>query len=43
VNQETELPTGYGEDDMHPDLRSNPHVIKTSQHLESWLEEVKPK
>jgi hypothetical protein len=40
VNRETELPTGYGEDDMHPDLRSNPHVIKSSQQLESWLEEV---
>jgi len=41
VNQETELPTGYGEADMHPDLRSKPHVIKTSQQLEHWLIEAK--
>jgi hypothetical protein len=41
VNQETELPTGYGPDDMHPKLRSRRVVLKTSQQLEDWLRDVK--
>lgn len=41
VNQETELPTGYTESDMHPALRSNPRVIKTALQLEEWLRDVK--
>jgi hypothetical protein len=40
VNQETGLPTGYGEADMHPELLSNSNVIKTSLQLENWLREV---
>ena len=40
VNQETELPTGYGPEHMHPELRSRAKVLKTSQELESWLREV---
>ncbi len=39
VNQETKLPTGYSDTDMHPALRSSPEVIKTSLHLENWLRE----
>jgi len=41
VNQETERPTGYDEKDMHPELLSKQHVIKTSQQLEHWLIEAK--
>jgi hypothetical protein len=41
VNQETELPTGYGPEHWHPDLRSRPEVLKTSQQLEEWLREVR--
>ena len=41
VNQETELPTGYSEENMHPDLRSKPRVIKTGQQLEEWLSEAR--
>ena len=41
VNQETELPTGYGPEDMHPELHSRTKVLKTSQELESWLLEVR--
>ena len=40
VNQETELPTGYGPDDVHPDLRAHSEVLKTSQQLEDWLRGV---
>ena len=40
VNQETKLPTGYGPEHMHPNLRSHSKVLKTSQELESWLREV---
>jgi hypothetical protein len=41
VNQETGLPTGYSEADMHPELCSNPNVIKASFQLENWLREVR--
>lgn len=37
VNQDTGLPTGYGPDDMHPQLQSNPDVIKTGADLDAWL------
>jgi hypothetical protein len=40
VNQETELPTGYGPADMHPQLKTRPHVLKTSQQLEDWLRDA---
>ena len=41
VNQETELPTGYGPDDMHPELFARSGVLRTSQQLEDWLREVR--
>ena len=40
VNQETERPTGYGPEHMHPELLSRPEVLKTSHELETWLREV---
>ena len=43
VNQETELPTGYGPDDMHPELQVRAEVLKTSQQLEDWMREVSAK
>jgi hypothetical protein len=41
VNRLTGLPTGYGPDDMHPELLSRPQVLRTSQQLEDWLREVR--
>jgi hypothetical protein len=41
VNQETGLPTGYSPEQMHPELHSQPEVLKTSRELESWLREVR--
>jgi len=41
VNKETGLPTGYGPEDMHPELRSRPEILRTSQQLEEWLGEVR--
>ena len=40
VNQDTELPTGYGPEHMHPDLRARGEVLNTSQQLEGWLRDV---
>ena len=37
VNKETGLPTGYGPDDMHPELLSNGRVLSQSRALEDWL------
>ena len=37
VNQETGLPTGYAETEMHPALRTHEQVLVTSEKLESWL------
>lgn len=39
VNQETSLPTGYSDDEMHPDLQSNPNVLKGGAELDAWLRE----
>lgn len=37
VNTQTGLPTGYTEAEMHPELRSNPRIIKTREELEELL------
>jgi hypothetical protein len=37
VSQETGLPTGYGPEDMHPQLLSRDQILRTSQQLEDWL------
>jgi hypothetical protein len=37
VNHETELPTGYESEEMHPELRSNPAVLRSGADLETWL------
>lgn len=37
VSQDTGLPTGYGPEDMHPELQSNPDVIKTGEDLDAWI------
>ena len=39
VNQESGLPTGYGEKEMHPELRSSAEVLRMPEELESWLRE----
>jgi hypothetical protein len=41
VNQETGLPTGYGPEDMHPELLTHHDILRTSQQLEDWLREVR--
>jgi hypothetical protein len=41
VNHLTGLPTGYGPEDMHPELKSRPDVLHTSQQLEDWLRDVR--
>ena len=41
VNRLSGLPTGYGPDDMHPQLRARAGVLETSQQLEDWLREVR--
>lgn len=41
VNHQTGLPTGYGPEDMHPDLLASDAVLMTSQQLEEWLREVR--
>jgi hypothetical protein len=41
VNQETGLPTGYGPEDMHPDLLVRDEVLRTSRQLEEWLREAR--
>jgi hypothetical protein len=42
VNHETELPTGYESEEMHPELRSNPTVLRTGADLEAWLRDHDP-
>jgi hypothetical protein len=37
VNQETGLPTGYSDDEMHPELRSSDEVLRLPEELEAWL------
>jgi hypothetical protein len=37
VNKQSGLPTGYGAEDMHPEILSHPEVLSTSLRLENWL------
>jgi anaerobic selenocysteine-containing dehydrogenase len=37
VNQETHLPTGYTEEQMHPELQERQDVIADSEELTHWL------
>jgi hypothetical protein len=41
VNHLTGLPTGYGPDDIHPELLSRPEVLRTSRQLEDWLRDAR--
>jgi hypothetical protein len=38
VSRETGMPTGYAEDQIHPELTSRETILSTPQELESWLE-----
>jgi type II secretory pathway component PulJ len=38
VNRKNGEPTGYGAEQMHPDLKRREHVIETRAELEQWLE-----
>jgi hypothetical protein len=38
VSQATGLPTSYGEEQLHPCLRNNPHIIKSPTELAAWLQ-----
>ena len=37
VNKETHEPTGYTEEQKHPDLRTHSMVLETSASLQDWL------
>ena len=37
VNKESEMPSKYAEDQMHPDLLSNSSVIQTADELAAYL------
>lgn len=37
VNHRSGRPTGYPEEQLHPELASNPDVIKTREDLTAWL------
>ena len=37
VAQKTHLPTGYGEEHMHPCLRERSEVLRTFDELSAWL------
>lgn len=38
VAQGNGMPTGYAESELHPELLSNTHVIRTGDELRRWLE-----
>ena len=38
VSRETGAPTGYSEDQVHPELTSRETILSTPQELENWLE-----
>ena len=42
VSQETILPSGYGEEDMHPALRQHATVLRSGDELEFWLRSQRP-
>jgi hypothetical protein len=37
VNRTSGKPTGYADDELHPDLQRNEHLIDTALELERWL------
>lgn len=37
VSARTRLPTGYGEQEMHPDLESRSNILSTAEELLAWL------
>lgn len=43
VNQETGLPTGYSEEEMHPELRSSTEALRRPEELEAWLRDTRSK
>jgi len=43
VNKQTQLPTGYGDSDLHPELLANANgVIETAEELADWLSRRRP-
>ena len=38
VSKSTGLPTGYGPEHMHPELRSRAEVLSTGDELAHWLD-----
>ena len=38
VSKDTWLPTGYFEDQVHPDIISRDRVLLSAEELESWLQ-----
>jgi hypothetical protein len=38
VNQETDLPTGYSAEEIHPSLKEHRQIISSSAQLRAWLE-----
>jgi hypothetical protein len=37
VNTDTDQPTGYDPSQLHPNLSDNPHVIRRTEELRTWL------
>jgi hypothetical protein len=38
VNQESGLPSGYHQMQMHPALKQNPRILATAAELRDWLD-----
>ena len=38
VSNKDGLPTGYEPDQVHPDIKSREHILRSAGELESWLE-----
>ena len=38
VSKHSGVPTGYGDTEVHPDLKKNDVVLKTKEELEAWLQ-----
>ena len=41
VSKATGLPTNYGPEDQHPELRSRDEVLSSGEELAHWLERVR--
>ena len=37
VNRQSGLPTGYKDEELHPELTAKPEVLETREALENWL------